>query len=144
MSLFEKLACQLVGVPPDVMEATFIKGLKTDLRAAIRVTRPEGLAHAMELAITIEDNQQFEAVTRTGVSNFRSNTASFSGYNRSNGPVSSHASASSVRSPVSTSTVRSGTNIRPGQFKRLTEAELADSLIKDQRDCALNAMKSLL
>ncbi|GKD07696.1 hypothetical protein Tco_1187381 [Tanacetum coccineum] len=67
VALFEKLACQLVGVSPSVMEATFIKGLKTYLRASIRVIRPEGLAHAMELAITIEDNQQFEAVTRTGV-----------------------------------------------------------------------------
>ncbi|GJY77977.1 putative mitochondrial protein [Tanacetum coccineum] len=60
VALFEKLACQLVGVSPSVMEATFIKGLKTDLRVAIRVIRPEGLAHAMELAITIEDNQQYE------------------------------------------------------------------------------------
>nr|GEY54474.1 ankyrin repeat-containing protein [Tanacetum cinerariifolium] len=67
VALFKKLACQLVGVSPSVMEATFIKGLKTDLRAAIRVMRPEGLAHAMELAITIKDNQQFKAVTRTWV-----------------------------------------------------------------------------
>ncbi|GJY68145.1 ankyrin repeat-containing protein [Tanacetum coccineum] len=117
VALFEKLACQLVGVSPSVMEATFIKGLKTDLRAAIRVMRPEGLAHAMELAITIEDNQQFEAVTRTGVSNYRSNSSSFSSYNRNNGSVSSRASASSVRTPVSTSTVRSGTNIQARQFK---------------------------
>ncbi|GKB27084.1 hypothetical protein Tco_0866485, partial [Tanacetum coccineum] len=78
--LFEKLACQLVGVSPSVMEATFIKGLKTDLRAAIRVMRPEGLAHAMY--------------------------------------------------PVSTSTIRSETNIQARQFKQLTKTELADKQSK--------------
>ncbi|GJT58344.1 putative mitochondrial protein [Tanacetum coccineum] len=36
------------------------------------------------------------------------------------------ASASSVRTPVSTSTVRSGTNIQARQFKELIETELAD------------------
>ncbi|GKA27344.1 putative mitochondrial protein, partial [Tanacetum coccineum] len=102
VALFEKLACQLVGVSPSVIEATFIKGLKTDLRAAIRVMRPEGLAYAMD----------------------------FSGYNRNNGPVSSRASAFSVRTPVSTSTVRSGTNIQARQFKQLTETELADKRSK--------------
>ncbi|GJS88960.1 ankyrin repeat-containing protein [Tanacetum coccineum] len=35
VALFEKLACQLVGVPKTVMEATFTKGLKPALRAAI-------------------------------------------------------------------------------------------------------------
>nr|GEU30592.1 hypothetical protein [Tanacetum cinerariifolium] len=45
------------------MEATFIKGLKTNLRATIRVMKLEGLYHAMELAISIEDNQR---VARSG------------------------------------------------------------------------------
>nr|GEW12171.1 putative mitochondrial protein [Tanacetum cinerariifolium] len=39
--LFEKLACQLVEVPDTVMEATFTKGLKPALRAAVRVMNPE-------------------------------------------------------------------------------------------------------
>ncbi|GJU41638.1 hypothetical protein Tco_1194595 [Tanacetum coccineum] len=41
VALFEKLACQLVGVPKTVMEATFTKGLKAALRAAVRVMNPE-------------------------------------------------------------------------------------------------------
>ncbi|GJX87043.1 hypothetical protein Tco_0337817 [Tanacetum coccineum] len=47
-------------VPETVMEATFIKGLEPTLRAAVRVMNPEGLNHAMELAVSIEDNQLFE------------------------------------------------------------------------------------
>ena len=62
VALFEKLACQLVGVLETVMEATFIKGLKPALRAAVRVMNPESLNHAMELAVTIEDNQLYEGV----------------------------------------------------------------------------------
>ncbi|GKE95628.1 hypothetical protein Tco_1580483, partial [Tanacetum coccineum] len=81
IAMFEKLACQLAGVSQSVLEATFIKGLKPDLRAAVRVMKPESLAHAMDLAISIEDNQQFEGVTRTGVGTYRSNTSGFSSSN---------------------------------------------------------------
>ncbi|GKC26546.1 hypothetical protein Tco_1033840, partial [Tanacetum coccineum] len=62
VAMFEKLACQLAGVSQSVLEATFIKGLKPDLRAAVRVMKPKSLAHAMDLAISIEDNQQFEVL----------------------------------------------------------------------------------
>ncbi|GJV27571.1 zinc finger, CCHC-type containing protein [Tanacetum coccineum] len=48
------LLCQLVGVPETILEGTFIKGLKQDLRAAVRVLNPEGLSHAMKLAVSIE------------------------------------------------------------------------------------------
>ncbi|GJV36806.1 ankyrin repeat-containing protein [Tanacetum coccineum] len=65
IALFEILACQLVGVPETVMGATFIKGLKPALRAAVRVMNPEGLSHAMELAVSIEDNQLFEGVMQS-------------------------------------------------------------------------------
>ncbi|GJX89253.1 putative reverse transcriptase domain-containing protein [Tanacetum coccineum] len=41
VALFEKLACQLVGISESVMEATFIKGLKPALRATVRVMNPE-------------------------------------------------------------------------------------------------------
>ncbi|GJZ12799.1 hypothetical protein Tco_0548029 [Tanacetum coccineum] len=60
VAMFEKMACQLVEVPETVMEATFIKGLEPTLRAAVRVMNPEGLNHAMELPVSIEDNQLFE------------------------------------------------------------------------------------
>ncbi|PWA87815.1 Ankyrin repeat-containing protein [Artemisia annua] len=65
VALFEKLACQLVGVPETVMEATFTKGLKPALRAAVRVMNPASLNHAMELAVTIEDNRLYEGVMQS-------------------------------------------------------------------------------
>ncbi|GJY03101.1 ankyrin repeat-containing protein [Tanacetum coccineum] len=65
VALFEKLACQLVGISESVMEATFIKGLKPALRATVRVMNPEGLNHAMELAVSIEDNELYEGVMQS-------------------------------------------------------------------------------
>ncbi|GKB77883.1 zinc finger, CCHC-type containing protein, partial [Tanacetum coccineum] len=44
VALFEKLAGQLVGVPEIILEGTFIKGLKQDLRVVVRVLNPEGLS----------------------------------------------------------------------------------------------------
>ncbi|GJV23147.1 hypothetical protein Tco_1375842 [Tanacetum coccineum] len=54
VALFEKL----VGISEEVTEAMFIKGLKTNLRVTVRVMKTKGLSHAMELAISIEDNQR--------------------------------------------------------------------------------------
>ncbi|GJX32127.1 hypothetical protein Tco_0241982 [Tanacetum coccineum] len=65
VALFEKLACQLVGILESVMEATFIKGIKPALRTAVRVMNPEGLNNAMELAVSIEDNQLYEGVMQS-------------------------------------------------------------------------------
>ncbi|GJW50723.1 ankyrin repeat-containing protein [Tanacetum coccineum] len=56
-SLFETLAGQLVGIPKQVMEGTFIKGLRPELRSAVRVMQPEGLNYAMKLAIIIDENK---------------------------------------------------------------------------------------
>ncbi|PWA92646.1 hypothetical protein CTI12_AA039820 [Artemisia annua] len=47
------------------MEATFTKGLKPALRVAVRVMNPASLNHAMELAVTIEDNQLYEGVMQS-------------------------------------------------------------------------------
>ncbi|GJU11163.1 hypothetical protein Tco_1133559 [Tanacetum coccineum] len=63
VALFEKLACQVVGIPKSVMEATFIKGIT--LRAAVKVMNPEGLNNAMELAVSIEDTQLYKGVMQS-------------------------------------------------------------------------------
>ena len=129
VAMFEKLACQVVGVAQSVLEATFIKGLKPDLRAAVRVMKPESLAHAMDLAISIEDNQQFEGMIRTGVGTYRSNTLGFSGSNRNSGLMPTGSSVSTART-TNQSAVRSGSVSRPGQFKRLTAAEFSEKRSK--------------
>nr|GEV25304.1 ankyrin repeat-containing protein [Tanacetum cinerariifolium] len=59
-NLFETLAGQLVGIPEEVMEGAFIKGLRPELRSAVRAVRvmqPEGLNHAMKLAMIIDENK---------------------------------------------------------------------------------------
>ncbi|GKA99180.1 hypothetical protein Tco_0827117 [Tanacetum coccineum] len=57
VSLFETLAGQLVGISKQVIKGTFIKGLRPELRSAVRVMQPEGLNHAMKLSIMIDDNK---------------------------------------------------------------------------------------
>ncbi|GJR66458.1 putative mitochondrial protein [Tanacetum coccineum] len=49
---------KLVGISKEVIEAMFIKGLKTNLRATVQVMKTEGLSYVMELVISIEDNQR--------------------------------------------------------------------------------------
>ncbi|GKD35000.1 putative mitochondrial protein, partial [Tanacetum coccineum] len=133
VALFEKLACQLVRVSEEVMEATFIKGLKSDLRATVRVMKPEGLSHVMELEISIEDNQSVD--TRVGgnyncLNSYCYNSAAGSGFNR-NSILSSTQSVAPKRSVSASSTATKGGLVtRSGQFKMLTEAELADKRSK--------------
>nr|GEW21131.1 ankyrin repeat-containing protein [Tanacetum cinerariifolium] len=55
--LFETLAGRLAGLPKEVMKGTFIKGLRPELRSAVRVMQPEGLNHTMKIAIMIDDNK---------------------------------------------------------------------------------------
>ncbi|GKD97852.1 ankyrin repeat-containing protein [Tanacetum coccineum] len=57
VSLFETLVGQLVGIPEQVMEGTFIKGLRPKLWSGVQVMQPEGLNHAMKLAMIIDENK---------------------------------------------------------------------------------------
>nr|GEY85139.1 hypothetical protein [Tanacetum cinerariifolium] len=58
--LFEKLACQFVGVTEIVMEATFTKGLKSALRAAIGVVN-------LEVAQTTNNRDHFRRMTESEI-----------------------------------------------------------------------------
>nr|GEW21922.1 hypothetical protein [Tanacetum cinerariifolium] len=64
-----------------VLEATFIKGLKPDLRASVRVMHPKRLNHAMILAVTIKENKSFDN-RACGGGSYRSGgtTSNFTGY----------------------------------------------------------------
>ncbi|GKB04622.1 ankyrin repeat-containing protein [Tanacetum coccineum] len=73
VALFEKLAGQLVGVPETILEGTFIKGLKQDLRVVVRVLNPEGLSHAMKLVVSIEENKLFGSASQGGGTNSATN-----------------------------------------------------------------------
>ncbi|CAH1449498.1 unnamed protein product [Lactuca virosa] len=55
--LFERLAGQLTDIPEKVLEGSFIKGLKPELRSTVRIMEPESLARAMRIAIMLDDNK---------------------------------------------------------------------------------------
>ena len=47
---FELLSALLNWLSVEVMESTFVKGLKPEVKAELRLMRPNGLAQIMELA----------------------------------------------------------------------------------------------
>ncbi|GJR17893.1 retrovirus-related pol polyprotein from transposon 297 family protein [Tanacetum coccineum] len=96
VTLFEKLAGQLVGISEEVLEGTFIKGLKPDLRSAVRVMQPEGLNHAMKLAISLGENKNYDMLTRGGGSNRSTGPTSTSSYTRNSGTGSTRTLVSTI------------------------------------------------
>ena len=107
---FESLAGQLLDLSEKVLESTFVKGLKPDTRAAIRVAEPESLAQAMRMAIKIDENKP------AGNGRVSSNTLRWGG-------------GGGVRTPAVIATDggdKKNTGEPGGTFKRLTSAELAD------------------
>ncbi|CAH1450159.1 unnamed protein product [Lactuca virosa] len=57
MDRFEGFAGQLHDVPESIQESTFIKGLKEDVRAAVRIAEPDSLSQAIRMAIKIYENR---------------------------------------------------------------------------------------
>nr|GFB76613.1 ankyrin repeat-containing protein [Tanacetum cinerariifolium] len=57
VTLFETLAAQLEGISENILEGTFIKGLKQDLRHSVRVLQPKGLSQTIELALIIDETR---------------------------------------------------------------------------------------
>ncbi|KAJ9557560.1 hypothetical protein OSB04_012174 [Centaurea solstitialis] len=51
VALFEKMAAQLEGIQEEILEGTFIKGLKSDLRTAVRIQQPKGLTQVIKLTL---------------------------------------------------------------------------------------------
>lgn len=52
---FEILAAPLTELSEQVLESTFVKGLKPDIKAEIRLMKPEGLGRIMEVAQRVEE-----------------------------------------------------------------------------------------
>ncbi|GJS50286.1 putative mitochondrial protein [Tanacetum coccineum] len=128
VTMFEKLAGQLVGVPETILEGTFIKGLKQDLRVVVRVLNPEGLSHAMKLAVSIEENKLFGSASQGGGS-YRTNSAT-NYSNRISGSGSTQTLVSTAPIERKTGSVSSVSTMRSSQFKILTEFEMAEKRSK--------------
>lgn len=69
---FEQMASTLDDISKQVLESTFINGLRSDIRAELKVLGPTGLEKAMELAMKIEaKNLESKSYTRgPGHSNY--------------------------------------------------------------------------
>ncbi|KAJ9546301.1 hypothetical protein OSB04_018844 [Centaurea solstitialis] len=113
---FESLAGQLLDLPEKVLESTFIKGLKPELRSAIRIMEPETLARAMRMAVKMDENKSTGGMkTSTGNSN----------------PLRSGPNYMPT-TPAVTAVGDKKANLggTGGQFKRLTDAEFAEKRAK--------------
>nr|GEZ96060.1 hypothetical protein [Tanacetum cinerariifolium] len=62
------MAAQLPRLQEDVLDGIFIKGLKQELRTAVRTQKPTGLSQAMELALIIDEtNSKFADKKAKGI-----------------------------------------------------------------------------
>ena len=75
VSNFERLSCQLGDIPENVLEGTFINGLKDDTRSAVRILQPANLARAMTLAVMIDENKFSIGTPKTSGGVIRSNNS---------------------------------------------------------------------
>ncbi|PWA38661.1 Ribosomal biogenesis regulatory protein [Artemisia annua] len=51
------MAAHLVGIQEEILEGTFIKGLKPNLRTAVRTQQPKGVTEAIQLTLLIDENR---------------------------------------------------------------------------------------
>ena len=61
---FELLSAPLHGLSMEVLESTFVKGLRLKVKADLRLMRPHRLAQMMELAQLIEDRNMIVKGTK--------------------------------------------------------------------------------
>ncbi|GJR89881.1 putative CCCH-type zinc finger family protein [Tanacetum coccineum] len=57
VTLFERMAAQLPGLSEEVLGGIFIKGLKPELRTAVRTHQPSNLSQAMDLTLLIDESR---------------------------------------------------------------------------------------
>ena len=145
---FELLSRRLRGLPEAVLKGNFIKGLKPEIRASLRLLRPRELGKSMELTQMIEDKNTIERV----------NMSSSIGFSYQNStPLVRQKTQTLVFQREFQSTPPGGQKIqtmglhkdsqrdrvswaRLGvTFKRLTETEIQD---KRAKGCVFDAMKN--
>lgn len=55
---FELLAASLVDIPDPIQEENFINGLKSEIRADVRMAQPKGLGRIVDLAKRVEERNE--------------------------------------------------------------------------------------
>ena len=87
--LFEALSSPLTGLSEDVLESTFINGLRLDTRSEVRMMKPSGLPRIMEFAQRVEDRNGSLRPNkpRSGTPRFRTHGFSGGSWHSRSGPV---------------------------------------------------------
>ncbi|XP_062085564.1 uncharacterized protein LOC133791660 [Humulus lupulus] len=129
---WETLASRVSGVPEHILEGSFVKGLKEEIKGPLHILQPVGLAQIMETTQRIEEGQQLllsgpnvkvpAAKPTPGNTSFPRYPPFFS--SRSLPPATSFGSSSTA--PSSTTGAKLSPPIKQPQVRRLTEAEYQD------------------
>ncbi|XP_024017591.1 uncharacterized protein LOC112090471 [Morus notabilis] len=69
---FEMLAALLAEIPEQVLESAFVNGLKPEVRAEVRMMKPNGLGRIMEFTQRVEERNQLVRGPKTQMSSFNS------------------------------------------------------------------------
>ncbi|PKU67640.1 hypothetical protein MA16_Dca011218 [Dendrobium catenatum] len=116
---FEHLASRVERLSDTVLEGNFMKGLKAEIRAAVKVLMPSDLGEAMKLTQLVENQKNLEKGARSSSlgGSYKTTTTLLA----PKGPASGNINETSREKPVG----GSGEN-----FKRLTEKEMQEKWAK--------------
>ncbi|XP_031271166.1 uncharacterized protein LOC116129586 [Pistacia vera] len=128
---FEAVAALLVGEKEEILQAAFINGLKTEIRAEVRLAQPNSLIQIIELAQRIEEkNQALEEaqvgvnrVSRTSGPGFSYGSRSITHFDNHN-PTQFNISPKFPNSTVSTESLKAN----PNTFSHVTQRPLESSM----------------
>ncbi|XP_062073720.1 uncharacterized protein LOC133777970 isoform X1 [Humulus lupulus] len=128
---WEALASRVVGVPEHILEGSFIKGLKEEVKGPLHVLQPTGLAHIIETTQRIEEGHYLLGLgLHQKGGNSRSTPSPIAIPRYTPMPSSSRSSTSFFQGPSGQSTGSVGNTagkpISTAGQRRLTEAEYQD------------------
>ncbi|XP_062088275.1 uncharacterized protein LOC133794862 [Humulus lupulus] len=135
---WEALASRVPGVPERILEGSFVKGLKKEIKGPLHILQPVGLAQIMETAQRIEEVHQLVATgphPRLSCPKSIPNPISIPCF-----PLSWVSSKSSstmpsatlyTAAPPSSTTIKLSTQLKQPPVRRLTEAEYQDKRARD-------------
>ncbi|KAJ9542106.1 hypothetical protein OSB04_028612 [Centaurea solstitialis] len=141
---FIELSAPLSNVPDEIALGHFINGLKTEIRAEVRVIGPITLDQAMDLAVRVEEKlklgtgRKMEVRTNsTGIGNFTNRSPTAPSFSTTQGRYSFASSNLNSKFPVSTPVARPLSTTVPslgdsqktnngsiGEVRRLSDKEL--------------------
>ncbi|XP_062108212.1 uncharacterized protein LOC133819070 [Humulus lupulus] len=137
---WEVLASRVPDIPEHILEGSFMRGLKDEIKAALHILQPIGLAQIMDTAQRVEEGNQLLHLGLGFRPSSTKSTQSFpahlkqalnqSAYRVPQSHAYGHPASSAPSSSPPTCTIVpssvAGQPPKPQQFRRLTEAEYQD------------------